>query len=122
MPAQVHVPVRTEGLTAIASGYEPVVDYGTGEVRTDRVSGQPNYRVHLTVVLPGEVRPQVWSVTVPGEPKSLLVGQVVTITDLVATEWEIEGRHGIGFRAASIAPVSGSQRSSGNSGRETASG
>jgi hypothetical protein len=90
-------------------------------VRTDRASGQPNYRVHVTVVLPGEVRAQVWSVTVPGEPKGLQAGQIVAIADLVATEWEIEGRHGIGFRAASIAPLNGSLRSPASSGKDTAS-
>jgi hypothetical protein len=99
----VHVPVKTDGLTAITSGYEPVVrDRSTGEVATDRETGKTMYRVHLTVVLPGEVPPQVWSVRVIGEPKGLVAGQVVTMSGLVASEWEMEGRHGIGFRADSV--------------------
>jgi hypothetical protein len=106
----VHAPVRTEDLTAIFSGCEPLVDYGTGEVRTDRVSGQPFCRVHLMVVLPGEVRPQVWSVTAPGEPKGLQPGQVVGIADLVCSEWEIDGRHGIAFRASAVFAANGASR------------
>lgn len=110
MPAgNVHAPVRTEGLTAIFSGCEPVADFATGEVRIDRATGQPLYRVHLTVILPGEVRPQVWSVSVVGEPKGIQPGQVVGIDDLVATEWEIEGRHGIAFKASAIYPANASR-------------
>jgi hypothetical protein len=113
MPAgNVHAPIKTEGLTAIFSGGEPLADFGTGEMRIDRATGQPLYRVYLTVVLPGEVRPQVWSVTVVGEPKGILPGQAVGFSgDLVATEWEMDGRHGIAFRASGIHPANGATRS-----------
>jgi len=112
MPAgNVHAPIRTEGLTAIFSGCEPDVDYNTGEVRIDRATGQQIWRVHLMVVLPGEVRPQVWSVKVLGEPKGIQPGEAVRISDdLVASEWEIDGRHGIGFKASSVAPLNGAGR------------
>jgi hypothetical protein len=108
----VHAPIRTEGLTAIFSGCEPLADYGTAEMRVDRATGQPLFRVHVTVILPGEVRPQVWSVTVIGEPTGLVPGQAVGFSDLVATEWEIEGRHGIAFKASAIFPANASGRSS----------
>jgi hypothetical protein len=66
----------------------------------------------LTVVLPGEVRPQVWAVTVAGEPKGIPAGQAVGFSgDLVATEWEMDGRHGIAFRASGIHPANGATRS-----------
>ena len=109
---KVHAPIRTEGLTAIFSGCEPKVDYQTGEVRIDRESGLPLYFVYLMVVLPGEVRPQVWRVTVVGEPKGIQPGQAVGISDdMVASEWEMEGgTHGISFRASSIFPLNASGR------------
>jgi len=108
----VHAPIKTEGLTAIFSGCEPDVDYNTGEVRIDRATGQQIWRVHLMVVLPGEVRPQVWSVKVLGEPKGIQAGEAVRIADdCVASEWEIDGRHGIGFRASSVTSMNGAARS-----------
>jgi hypothetical protein len=99
----IHIPVKTDGLTAITSGYEPVIrDHKTGELAVDPKTGQTHYRVHVTVVLPGEVRPQVWSIRVLGEPKGLQAGQAVTMSGLIASEWEMEDRHGIGFRAESV--------------------
>lgn len=48
MPLQ--LPINLDGLTFIAAGYEPALkDRNTGEMRTDRESGQPIYTVYLTV-------------------------------------------------------------------------
>lgn len=118
MPASnVHAPVRTEGLRAIYCGCEPSVDYDTGAVRTDRATGQPIYRVHLMVMLPGEVKPQVWTVNVVGEPKGLDAGEPVGIgDDLVVSEWENGPRHGITFRASAVFPA----RSANGAGRSGA--
>jgi hypothetical protein len=47
-----------------------------------------------------------------GEPTGLVPGQAVGFSDLVATEWEIDGRHGIAFKASAIFPANVSGRSS----------
>ena len=109
--AKVHAPIKTEGLTLIYSGCEPQADYTTGEVRIDRASGLPLFRAHVMALLPGEVRPQVWAVTVVGEPKGIQQGQAVGVDDLMASEWEIEDRHGIGFKASAIYPANATARS-----------
>ena len=100
------LPIKTDGLTIIAAGYEPALkDRETGEIMTDRDTGKSLYTVHLTVFMPGEVKPQVWSVRVAGEPKGVTQGQPVHLVDLFAADWEFQGRHGIRFRAEAINPV-----------------
>lgn len=112
MPQQnLKIPVRTEGLTMLSTGHEPVVrNVQTAELATDRATGQTVYRVYVTVILPGEVRPQMWAIKVAGEPKGLEPGMAVSAKGLVATEYEIEGRRGIGFRADAVVPADASAR------------
>ncbi len=99
------LPIRTEKLTIIAAGYEPALkSRETGEIQTDRETGKPMNTVHLTVFIPGEVKPQVWSVKVVGEPKGVVQGHPVQVAELFAADWENENRHGIRFWADSITP------------------
>jgi hypothetical protein len=99
------LPIKTDGLMFIAGGApEPVVrDRSTGEVATDRDTGATMFTVHLTVFIPGDVRPQVWAVKTAGEPKGINQGSPVSLSGLVAIDWENNGRHGISFRADAIA-------------------
>ena len=101
------LPIRTEGLMFIAGGApEPVVrDRSTGEVAIDRDTNKTMFTVHLTVFIPGDVRPQVWAVKVAGEPKGISQGSPVQLANLVAIDWENNGRHGISFRAEAITPA-----------------
>ena len=106
------MPINSDALHAITTGFEPALkDRKTGEPKRDPDTGQPIYTVHLTVTLPGEVRPQVWAVKVIGEPKGLQPGPV-KLTGLMAIEWEMEGRKGIRFEAESIAPAGSTTGSS----------
>lgn len=100
------LPINTDGLTIIAAGYEAALkDRNTGEIATDRETGQPLYNVYLTVFTSGDVRPQIWQVKVAGEPKGLAQGQFVRVSGLIASDWERDGRHGISLRAGAIVPA-----------------
>jgi hypothetical protein len=54
------------------------------------------------VALGGEDGAEVWSVRVVGEPKGIRIGQALRVVGLSASPWEMEGRHGISFRAHSV--------------------
>jgi hypothetical protein len=105
------IPVNTAAITFIAGGpAEPVLkDRTTGQLATDRETGQTMYSLHLTVFMPGDPRPQVWPVKVAGEVPSINQGQAVTVDGLVASDWENtdggRNRHGVSFRATSILPA-----------------
>lgn len=47
----------------------------------------------------------VGEVKIAAEKPPAVVGKRVTLGDLVARAWEVEGRHGIAFRAAKLSPV-----------------
>lgn len=47
----------------------------------------------------------VGEVKIAAEKPPTVVGKRVTLADLVARPWEVEGRHGIAFRAAKLMPV-----------------
>jgi hypothetical protein len=98
-------------VTLVAGGpAEPVVkNRDTGELATDRATGKTMFQVHLTVFLRGEAKPQVWTVKVAGEPPVIEQGQPVNAAGLMGADWENNGRHGISFRAESIAPVGASK-------------
>lgn len=80
-------------------------DPTTGQVRTDRDSGQPLYLVGVLVKVAGDRRGYVLDVQVPGEPSGLVEGETVVVSELEAAPWERDGRSGVTYRAASIAPA-----------------
>ncbi|MFE3121093.1 hypothetical protein ACFXI5_34150 [Streptomyces niveus] len=82
---------------------EPRINQETGQVRTDR-DGNPTWVVGVSVRQQQTRRADVIEVSVPGEPTGISEGIRVQVTELVAVAWEIEGRKGTSFRAASIAP------------------
>jgi len=57
------------------------------------------------VVLGGEDGAEVWPVRVVGEPKGITTGQPLRVEGLSAMTWEIDGRHGISFRARVVEPA-----------------
>jgi hypothetical protein len=109
------IPVNTSNLTFIAGGgAEPVFkDRAAGQLATDRDTGKTMFSLHLTVLTPGDPRPQVWPVKVTGEVPPITQGQAVVVEGLVASDWEnSEGgraRHGVSFRATSVQPAGAAQ-------------
>ena len=107
------LPIKTEGVgapTFIAGGTEVVLkDRRTGEVRIDDATGETLHVVHTMVFIPGQAKPDVWSIRVVGEPKGVVQGQPVRVVDLMASDWEFQSdqgmRHGISGRAGSIGPA-----------------
>jgi hypothetical protein len=80
----------------------PKTNRETGQQRADTQTGELLFTVQVMAL--DDTGGDVLAVTVPGEPK-VSVGQDVRIEGLVATYWEQNGRSGVAFRAASIAPV-----------------
>ena len=84
------------------SAPEVKADPATGEVRTDKASGQPVYLVGVSVKLAGERKAYVLDVQVPGEPVGVTEGSPVRLFDLVAVPWEVDGRSGLSYRASAV--------------------
>lgn len=98
------IPVDISRLTGLmcASAPEIRVDPTTGEIRTDRASGQPLYLVGVVVKLAGTRLAYVIDVQVAGEPVGVAEGQPVRVFDLEARPWEVDGRSGMSYRASAI--------------------
>lgn len=96
------LPIDTSTMTLIAGKIEPVTDFETKRPKAD-VNGEPVYAVDLVAM--GEDGPQIWPVKVAGLPRGVTVGQTVKVTGLVALPWAMEDRHGVAFRADSVAPL-----------------
>lgn len=75
-----------------------------GEVRRDR-EGRVTWVIGLSVRQADGRRADVIDVTLPEQPQGIAEGTRVTVTDLVAVNWEIDGRSGTSFRAAAVLPV-----------------
>ena len=80
----------------------PKMNRESGQQRADTQTGELLFTVQVMAL--DDTGGDVLAVTVPGEPK-VSVGQDVRVEGLVATYWEQNGRSGVAFRAASIAPV-----------------
>ncbi|MDH2391918.1 hypothetical protein QCN29_24690 [Streptomyces sp. HNM0663] len=78
-------------------------NFETKEEKKDR-DGNTIYTVAVTVRQEGR-RISVIEIAVSGEPKGLEEGQIVKVTGLEAFAWAMGDRHGISFRADSIAPA-----------------
>ena len=97
------LPIDTSHTMIVAGTVEPVIDFDTKRQRADQ-NGEPLWSVELVSFC--EDGTQVWSTRVVGEPPGLRAGQPVRVRGLVAHTWEMEGRHGISFRAGSLEPAS----------------
>lgn len=83
---------------------EPRTDFGSGQPKIDKATGAVLFQVQLMAL--DADGGDVLAVTVAGEPK-VIVGQQVTITNLVATPWSQDGRSGVAFRADAISASEG---------------
>jgi hypothetical protein len=82
--------------------FEPKVD-DNGVQRLDRKTRMPLWGAQLVVM--DERGADTIIVTIAGEPPHLQQGQPVTLTQLVAVPWNINGRDGITYRAAEVRPL-----------------
>jgi hypothetical protein len=101
------LPIETTKFTGLFCAVEPtpkLADRETGEVKKDRASGQTLYQVGVCAM--ANAQAEVITVTVAGEPKGVVRGIPLQVRDLTASTWEVDGRHGVSFRAAAIAPLS----------------
>lgn len=104
-----HWRVDTNGVKfRAASDPAPVVkDRKTGELATDRQTGETMFSVDLLVKAP-ESKAEVWTVKVAGRPEGVEDGMVVELLALVGQDWEVGDRHGISWRADAIVPATNS--------------
>jgi hypothetical protein len=100
------LPIDLSSLSFIA-GSDPagVLDMDR-RPRADKRTGELLWGMDL-VVLGGEDGAEVWPVRVAGEPKGIKTGQPLHVEGLIAAPWEIDGRHGISFRARVLEPAAG---------------
>lgn len=104
MPVRAYVDTSKAQLIAGDSGSQVVKDRKTGELAIDQATGQVMWAVNLSVIQPPDA-PQVWRVKVVGEPKGLVPGQFVKVAGLFLSDWDMDGKHGISFRAESVSPA-----------------
>ena len=86
-----------------ARGFEPKVDITTGRIKTDRTTGQELSTIQLMAL--DEKGGEVITVTVAGASREIPVMTPVSVVELEAIPWNNNGRSGVAFRAASVAPV-----------------
>jgi hypothetical protein len=91
-------PIDVGKLTLIAGSDPAGVMDMEGRQRTDKATGEPLWGLDL-VALGGDDGAEVWPVRIAGEPKGISTGQPLRVEGLIAATWEIDGRHGISFRA-----------------------
>lgn len=75
-----------------------------GEVRKDR-DGNALWVTGIAVRRAGTRKASVIDVQTSAEPEGVAEGSPVGVTELDVSLWEIEGRHGLSYKAASIYPV-----------------
>jgi hypothetical protein len=103
-----NVPVCEHRLTSAICASLPQVraDRMTGEIRTDRATGQPQYEVYVLVTVLDEREPSVINVRVAGEPMGLEIGKPVQLYDLFERKWEMDGgRSGVTYSVSAITAV-----------------
>jgi hypothetical protein len=94
--------IRTEGVDFVVSRAPLPKNDNDGRQKTDRETGE---LLHVTeLVAMDETGAEVIKVTTAGQPR-VAKRQLVTVTKLVATPWNIDGRGGVAFRAEAIVPV-----------------
>ena len=101
------VPVDVSRLSGFMCASVPQVraDRVTGEIRTDRATGQPQYEVFVLVAVDGEREPSVINVRISGEPVGLEIGKPVRLFDLIERKWEMDGRTGVTYSASAVTAV-----------------
>ena len=102
------LPIDTNAMSFKTAGDpRPVLDLDTKQPRTDK-DGNPLYAVR--VFASGEDVGQVIEIKVAGEPNGVRRNQDVRVAGLTVQPWTLKnGKSGIAFRAATIAPANGSK-------------
>lgn len=106
------IPVDTSPFQTVMAAGVPaprIKDRETGELRTDS-EGRTVYQVPVLVIPVGSDG-EVIRVSVPGEPAGVSAGVHLSLRDLVAVPWNVEGRDGrprsgVAFRASAVEAVS----------------
>ena len=94
--------IKTQGVDFVVSRAPLPKNDNDGRQKADRETGAP---LHVTeLVAMDDTGAEVIKVTTAGQPR-VAKRHLVTVTKLVATPWNIDGRGGVAFRADSIVPV-----------------
>ncbi|MEV0897921.1 hypothetical protein [Actinoplanes sp. NPDC049802] len=101
---QSSIPVDLTRLTGLmcVSAPEQRTDLD-GQVRKDR-DGNTLWVTGIALRRAGTRKASVIDVQTAAEPVGVAEGTMIGLTELDVTLWEIEGRHGLSYRAASIYP------------------
>jgi hypothetical protein len=100
--ANENVEIRQDptGVKYLAAGEAKALkDFKTGEQKVDS-AGHAEFSQPVLKIDRG--RGAVILVKVSGEPKGIVDGVTLTVTDLVATYWSNEKGHGLSWRSSSI--------------------
>ncbi|MGJ6121616.1 hypothetical protein QN239_03465 [Mycolicibacterium sp. Y3] len=96
--------IDTQGVQFVGTrAAEPRTNFDTGQPRIDKATGLPQFAVQLLAL--DDSGGEVLMVTVPGDP-NIVVGQHVTLTNLVAVPWSQNDRSGVAYRADAITAAS----------------
>jgi hypothetical protein len=116
------IPVDMTRLTGLmcVSAPEAKTDLD-GVVRTDR-EGNTLWVTGIALRRNGTRKASVIDVQTAAEPTGVSEGTLVGITELDVSLWEIEGRHGLSYRAASIYPKTAGSGSSASASPASGSG
>ena len=100
------LPIDTSVLTFMCSlAPRPVINGQTKLPKAD-ADGQPLHSVELASF--GPEGAQVLVVKFPGSPPAgVIPGASVKVTNLMVSDWDIDGRHGLSFRAGKVEAVNG---------------
>ena len=101
------LPIDTSALSFMCSmPPEPVADYENKKApKLDR-DGEPVFSMELVAM--GGTGAQIIGVKFSGTPAvGLKQGVAVRVVDLVVSDWAIDGRHGLSFRATRVEPMNG---------------
>ncbi|ETA04226.1 hypothetical protein E0F15_08865 [Frankia sp. B2] len=82
----------------------PVIDRESGSQRGN-ADGLPLWTVPVAVAM-ADGTAEVITVRIAGEAPTVQPGTPVRLTGLVGRSWQMQGRHGISYSAASITGVS----------------
>ena len=100
------LPIDTAALNFTCSlPPEPVIDFTSRQQKAD-ANGEPLYSVELVAFT--DEGAQVFIVKFPGSPApGVTRGVPVKVTGLVVSDWAMNDRHGLSFRATKIEAAHG---------------
>ncbi len=103
------IPVDVSRLAGVMCVVAPEVktDPTSGEVKVDK-DGRRLFVVGVALREPGSRKPSVIEVTTATEPRGIGEGVPLRLMGLTASQWEMEGRSGISWKADEVLPAAGS--------------